>query len=59
MNFVWERFYKTDDSRSSDKSGVGLGLYIVKRIIDAHDETIKVQCIPGKCTLFTFTIALS
>ncbi|MBR2404790.1 MAG: HAMP domain-containing histidine kinase [Clostridia bacterium] len=59
INFVWERFYKTDDSRSSDKSGIGLGLYIVKRIIDAHDETIKVESIPGKCTRFVFTIALS
>ena len=59
INFVWERFYKTDDSRSSDKSGIGLGLYIVKHIIDAHDETIKVESIPGKCTRFVFTITLS
>lgn len=59
INFVWERFYKTDDSRSSDKSGVGLGLYIVKRIIDAHDEKITVQSTPGKCTRFVFTISLS
>lgn len=59
LNFIWERFYKTDNSRSSDKSGVGLGLYIVKRIIDAHDEKIYVSSIPDKCTAFTFTVSLS
>lgn len=57
INLIWERFYKTDNSRSNDKSGVGLGLYIVKRIIDAHDEKIFVSSEKGKCTSFTFTVA--
>ncbi|MBQ4527114.1 MAG: HAMP domain-containing histidine kinase [Clostridia bacterium] len=59
LDFIWERFYKTDDSRSSDKSGVGLGLYIVKRIIDAHNEKIKVISIPDNYTRFTFTLDCS
>lgn len=58
LNFIWGRFYKTDDSRSSDRSGVGLGLYIVKRIIDAHGESIKVSSEPGVNTCFTFTAEL-
>ncbi len=59
LNFIWERFYKTDDSRSTDKSGVGLGLYIVKRIIDAHGENIYVTSTPNVVTKFTFTAELS
>ena len=41
--FVFDRFYKTDKSRGLDKSGVGLGLYICKTIMDAHKETIGVR----------------
>ncbi len=59
LSFIWERFYKTDSSRGSDKSGVGLGLYIVKRIIDAHDEKITVETSVGESTTFTFTATLS
>lgn len=40
---VFERFYKTDESRGLDKHGVGLGLYISKTIIDAHGEKIGVE----------------
>ncbi|MBE7052499.1 MAG: HAMP domain-containing histidine kinase [Ruminococcaceae bacterium] len=58
LKMIWERFYKTDDSRSTDKSGVGLGLYIVKRIIDSHDESIYVSSDVGKATCFTFTLSL-
>ncbi len=57
INLIWERFYKADSSRSGDKSGVGLGLYIVKRIIDSHDETITVSN-DNNLTSFTFTAAL-
>lgn len=59
LNFIWERFYKTDISRSNDISGVGLGLYIVKKIIDAHDEKIYVSSTPNEFTRFTFTADLA
>ena len=52
---VFERFYKTDKSRGLDKSGVGLGLYISKTIIDAHGETIGVNSSDGECE-FWFTV---
>lgn len=39
---IWERFYKTDQSRGKDKKGTGLGLAIVKEIILAHGENIDV-----------------
>ena len=44
---IFERFYKTDESRGLDKTGVGLGLYISKTIIDSHGETIGVNSSEG------------
>ena len=52
---VFERFYKTDKSRGLDKSGVGLGLYISKTIIDAHGEQIGVDSGEDNCE-FWFTV---
>lgn len=57
LPFVFERFYKSDKSRGLDKSGVGLGLYIAKTIIDAHRETITVNSEQGKFCVFEFTLA--
>ena len=57
LPFVFERFYKSDKSRSLDKSGVGLGMFISKTIIDAHGETISVASDYGKNCEFTFTLA--
>ncbi|MFA5562499.1 MAG: ATP-binding protein [Eubacteriales bacterium] len=54
--YIFERFYKTDKSRGLDKSGVGLGLYICKTIIEAHGEKIEVQSQPGEYTEFSFTL---
>ena len=53
---IFERFYKTDASRGLDKNGVGLGLYICKTIIDAHDEQICVRSIENVGTEFWFTL---
>ncbi len=54
--FVFERFYKSDKSRSLDKSGAGLGMFIAKTIIDAHHETIAVSGEYGRDCAFTFTL---
>lgn len=56
LPFVFERFYKSDKSRGLDKSGVGLGLYIAKTIIDAHGETITVESEQGVYCKFEFTL---
>ncbi len=56
LPFVFDRFYKSDKSRGLDKSGVGLGLYIAKTIIDAHDEEIWVESKDGQYCRFTFTL---
>lgn len=54
---VFERFYKSDKSRGLDKTGVGLGLFITKTIIDAHGESISVESEYGKYCKFTFTLS--
>ncbi|MBQ3483795.1 MAG: HAMP domain-containing histidine kinase [Clostridia bacterium] len=59
LPFVFERFYKGDKSRGLDKSGVGLGLFISKTIMDAHRERIWVESEQGKSCAFYFTLALS
>jgi len=56
LPFVFERFYKSDKSRGLDKTGVGLGLYIAKTIIDAHGESISVESEYGKYCCFKFTL---
>jgi len=53
---VFDRFYKSDKSRGLDKTGVGLGLYIAKTIIDAHDEEIWVKSSYGNYCEFVFTL---
>ena len=57
LPLIFDRFHKTDKSRSTDRDGVGLGLYIVKTIVLAHGEDIYVTSRDGK-TEFTFTIPL-
>ena len=55
---VFDRFHKTDRSRSEDREGVGLGLYIVKTIINNHKENITVTSENG-VTDFTFTLTIA
>ncbi|MCL2056538.1 MAG: HAMP domain-containing histidine kinase, partial [Oscillospiraceae bacterium] len=56
LPWLFERFYKTDRSRSRDVSGVGLGLHIVKSILRYHNGEISVESIPGSRTDFIFSI---
>lgn len=53
---VFDRFYKTDESRGKDKTGVGLGLSIVSSIIKLHNGKILVRSKPGEYTEFEFTL---
>ncbi len=51
---IFERFYKTDKSRSQDKNGMGLGLYIVKTIMRLHGGDITAQSAVDEYCSFTF-----
>ena len=53
---IFERFYRVDKSRSRDQGGSGLGLSIVKHIMEAHKQTITVKSEYGKGTEFKFTL---
>ena len=53
---IFERFYKVDKSRSFDVKGVGLGLYIVKTIINMHDGEISASSVDGEYTEFSFSL---
>ena len=52
---LFERFHKSDKSRSEDKDGYGLGLHIVKTILNQHKENITVTSENG-ITIFSFTL---
>ena len=55
LPLLFERFHKSDKSRSEDKDGVGLGLYIVKTIVEQHKEKISVTSENG-VTTFAFSL---
>ncbi|MBP0990637.1 MAG: HAMP domain-containing histidine kinase [Oscillospiraceae bacterium] len=55
---LFERFYKSDKSRSLDKNGVGLGLYIVKMLMHMHNGDIKAKSEEGKYTEFEFSLPI-
>ena len=57
LPLVFDRFHKLDKSRSKNRDGWGLGLYIVKTIIGRHGEDISVSSQNG-VTTFTFTLPL-
>ena len=56
INYVFERFYKSDKSRGLNKNGTGLGLFISKTIIESHNEQIWVESEYGKNCCFTFSL---
>lgn len=56
LNHLFDRFYRVDKSRSRESGGSGLGLSIVKHILEAHNQTVNVRSTPGKGSTFGFTL---
>lgn len=53
---LFDRFYRTDKARSRDKGGTGLGLAVVKGILNAHGSEIGVESKVGEGSVFYFTL---
>ncbi|MBK9272112.1 MAG: sensor histidine kinase [Saprospiraceae bacterium] len=53
---IFDRFYRADQSRSRDKGGSGLGLSIVKHILESHQQKISVRSTEGNGSTFSFTL---
>jgi signal transduction histidine kinase len=58
LPFIFERFYRTDKSRSRDSGGAGIGLAIVSSIVAAHGGAATAESENGKGSCFTVTIPL-
>lgn len=57
--FIFERFFKTDKARTRGRSGMGLGLSIVKNIIDSHKGSITVRANKPKGLIFTIVLPIN
>ncbi len=53
---VFDRFFRASEEDKRDKTGLGLGMYISKTIIDAHGQKIWVDSEEGKWCMFSFTL---
>ncbi len=55
---IFDRFYRVDGALSRKTQGTGLGLYLAKGIIEAHNGTVGVNSKPGSGSTFWFTLPL-
>ncbi len=53
---IFDRFYRVDGALSRRTQGTGLGLYLAKATVDAHNGTLRVDSKPGEGSTFSFTL---
>ena len=58
LSSIFNRFYRVDKSRSREKGGSGLGLSIVKHIVEAHDSSISAKSSLGQGVTFQFQLKI-
>jgi signal transduction histidine kinase len=59
LPYVFERFYRADPSRSRSTGGAGLGLAIVRQLVEAHGGTVRVESTLGTGSCFAFTLPIA
>jgi len=53
---IWDRFYRVEKSRARKTGGSGLGLFLVKEIIQLHEGKIEINSKEGKGTIVTIRL---
>jgi signal transduction histidine kinase len=56
MPKIFTRFYRTPEAQAGKVTGLGLGLYIAKGLVEAHGGRIGAESTPGQTTTFTFSL---
>jgi len=56
LPFVFERLYRADPSRARATGGAGLGLALVKRLVEAHGGTVAIDSAKGRGTQVTIVL---
>ncbi len=59
LPYVFDRFYRVDQSRTRATGGAGLGLAIVKQLVEAHGGSVWVESTPGQGSTFSFTLPVA
>jgi len=59
LDRIFDRFYQLDGSTTRERGGIGIGLTIVKQIIEAHGSPIQVESRPGQGSTFRFFLPLA
>jgi signal transduction histidine kinase len=56
LSRIFDRLFQVGDAKGTSREGLGLGLHIVKSIVEMHGGTVTVESVPGRGSTFTFTL---